>query len=425
MGFIIKDETIFVATKLTDIGRKKISEGKFNPTKFKIGDSEIDYKYYNDNNIIIGNSFVTKPYDRYQEIKHPITRLSGGVDISYNIEDIISTTNTITKDLPILGFFDGNTIYDNSLKIDEKFIKQPHLEFDLSQLSISKNSLLVTKTDQYGQIINNVEIGDYLLVSFFNNFDFKDGIINPDIPLPYLWYKIISVSGDIDSTGLVLDVDRELPNLNTIVGTGYCYVFPKQDSMQNFYYNNNLENYWETGFFDFTDTCNTSPTLPTVWNMNILFTDRIAGVNPNDIANGKYYSSSYNGFLNYIKSIQYLYKNIGIIHFTNLFAENIFGDELNGNSFELLLPTIMWSQNVDNKIGLKLSSGLVEKTMDSDNLINYYDLVDDNNISVGKIFHKLKTIIIEDQELLFAMSYKSNRNWTMPKPIVDFNLGIC
>jgi len=44
----------------------------------------------------------------------------------------------------------------------------------------------------------------------------------------------------------------------------------------------------------------------------------------------------------------------------------------------------------------------------------YYDLADESDNIVGKVFTELKIFVIEDQELLFAMSYKSNRNWTLP-----------
>ena len=46
--------------------------------------------------------------------------------------------------------------------------------------------------------------------------------------------------------------------------------------------------------------------------------------------------------------------------------------------------------------------------------IYYYDLADSNGFIVGKMFPDLKIFVIEDQELLFAMSYKSNRSWTLP-----------
>ena len=38
----------------------------------------------------------------------------------------------------------------------------------------------------------------------------------------------------------------------------------------------------------------------------------------------------------------------------------------------------------------------------------------DPSVVVGKVFNELKMFVIEDQELLFAMSYKSNRSWTLP-----------
>jgi len=47
----------------------------------------------------------------------------------------------------------------------------------------------------------------------------------------------------------------------------------------------------------------------------------------------------------------------------------------------------------------------------------YYDLADSQGFVVGKVFPDLKIFVIEDQELLFAMSYKSNRSWTLP----DYN----
>jgi hypothetical protein len=37
-------------------------------------------------------------------------------------------------------------------------------------------------------------------------------------------------------------------------------------------------------------------------------------------------------------------------------------------------------------------------------------------IVVGRVYHKLKIIIITDQELLTALTYKSNRNYTLPTP---------
>jgi hypothetical protein len=35
---------------------------------------------------------------------------------------------------------------------------------------------------------------------------------------------------------------------------------------------------------------------------------------------------------------------------------------------------------------------------------------------IGKVFPDLHTIVIDDEEIIAAMSYKSNRNWTLPAP---------
>jgi hypothetical protein len=54
--------------------------------------------------------------------------------------------------------------------------------------------------------------------------------------------------------------------------------------------------------------------------------------------------------------------------------------------------------------------------------IRYYQLWDNNpdlngNLNrVGKVFPDQEIIIIDDEELVAAMSYKANRNWTMPAP---------
>jgi hypothetical protein len=44
---------------------------------------------------------------------------------------------------------------------------------------------------------------------------------------------------------------------------------------------------------------------------------------------------------------------------------------------------------------------------------------DVNAITVGRVYFDLKLIIITDQELLAAMTYKNNRNWTLPTPTVE------
>jgi DNA-dependent RNA polymerase auxiliary subunit epsilon len=43
MGYIIKNTQGLIVTRLTDTGRKKLSEGNFNIAYFQVGDSEVNY----------------------------------------------------------------------------------------------------------------------------------------------------------------------------------------------------------------------------------------------------------------------------------------------------------------------------------------------------------------------------------------------
>jgi hypothetical protein len=67
-----------------------------------------------------------------------------------------------------------------------------------------------------------------------------------------------------------------------------------------------------------------------------------------------------------------------------------------------------------------VSSGSVQ-TIGTSN-IEYMDLIEDPSMIssastaqvVGRVFPQLKTVVIHDDEIVAAISYKSNRNWTLP-----------
>ena len=82
----------------------------------------------------------------------------------------------------------------------------------------------------------------------------------------------------------------------------------------------------------------------------------------------------------------------------------------------------MWHKSNSDTLGVTLiasgDSKLLTGTTKSLDVV-YYDLCDINGFVVGKVFPDLKIFVIEDQELLFAMSYKSNRSWTLPNYIIS------
>jgi len=151
-------------------------------------------------------------------------------------------------------------------------------------------------------------------------------------------------------------------------------------------------------------------------------------------------------------------KAIAIIHYTNQTIGLFYGekfalepfDEQNpgetgqARNFKLYIPWLMWHKNPDCCHGQTFWVDPPGDEFESLNLfkvhyiysnknndmntpgIRYYHLWDNNPNSidgypnrVGKVFPDQKIIVIDDEELIAALSYKSNRNWTLPAPKVS------
>jgi len=160
--------------------------------------------------------------------------------------------------------------------------------------------------------------------------------------------------------------------------------------------------------------------------MSIIFTEEIAGVQADKLKYTQLNSRIYSGFVSYIQNQAPIYKKLGVIHYTNSSPANVYAEGFYLNTPKLVIPTIMWHKSVAGTMGITLSAyGSPKLLVNSDTgatslNTEYYDLADENGNVVGKVFTELKIFVIEDQELLFAMSYKSNRNWTLP----DYNVSV-
>lgn len=431
MSFIIKENIVYVHCKLTDEGRRKISEGKFNPTMFSIGDSEVNYEYYRDNNHNIEDSFVNSPIDRYNKIKYTIKSTKDDTIDKYNLILNSPTERTYLRDVEDIGFYNGSK-YNFTLKTDNLFVKSKNFKIDLSNLDKNNNfNLKIIKTNNYDSSTKEPESGDYVVIKWNNPYTISDNFVDGEIDAnqinPYIWYKIKDKTGTLSNNTIELTVDRELPNFGTGLTENtlfsYGYIYPSYNSMEYFYNSPYVSDYWDSRVLNFENTDNNPPIDSQIWNMNILHIDDIIGINNININKDKQLSNPYAGLTTYLSELDDIYTNIGIIHYTNNNPSNKYGDKFEEN-IEINLPTILWHKNEDNKTGLYLKSDNIKKYTSSHDL-EYYNLVDDWGNVLGKIFNDLKLIIITDQELLFALSYKSNRNWTMVEPLINFNLNTC
>jgi hypothetical protein len=474
MGYILKNTSGLINTRITDTGRQFLSEGNFNITYFQLGDSEVCYDCAQgvspSNGFVLEPSFNAQnttgvPQSNKENIKYPFY-LEGISGNTYGIPQIQSTNTDIYNFTDTLGFFSGEpgsftafttsayTISCNYIANFSEFVSGNTLEISLDIPECSPS----TGTPEVNQFISI-------------NFDPLASCGNI-IGLPQvLFYKIQAVTG----TGpYILTLDRDIPDLSTFPCSGDARICIYPSGMTPFYSSEVPTNY-------FCSDCSTGATT-NIWNMNIPWSESPAGVfstinedytkygSVNYLGSKEYlgYQTDsgqifenfngvtaqtdtfyYNSFDERIDVLPTEQKAIAIVHYTNSSVINYYGekfavqpfDSLNPNAagyarnFRIDIPTLMWHKSSTPTIGqsfyidpvgydlLEPSYMLSLKNEDM-NLpgMRYYHLYDNNPDSngnlnrVGKVFPDSELIIFDDEEIVAALSYKSNRNWTLPAP---------
>jgi hypothetical protein len=92
--------------------------------------------------------------------------------------------------------------------------------------------------------------------------------------------------------------------------------------------------------------------------------------------------------------------------------------------FEVTIPNLMYHRLSDNSTGtvFHMSTGKtksVTSEYNSDFQLDYVDLLDVNEYSVGKIFFNQKIIVFDDQEIVAVLDTGSTRNYTLTAPKVS------
>lgn len=431
MAFILKENLTTINIKLTSYGRKQLAEGKLNFSKWAVGDSEIDYTFFDNIGFDGFNANILRPKDQNPKIVYFI-KTDEDADKFTSIPSVASQTNVITNTALERGFFDTSTS-PKSLKIEPTFCKQADMQINISGVT-GGTSLKIKKAPSYLSNLAEPQVGDYLLVKWANPLITAGTVTNlTNAPVPYIWYKIESRTGSLNGNNLVVTVDKPLPHFNGQGGSiaAGTFLYPNSneravsgDSVQTYYGSPLILDFYEDAVLTFLENCN-SPSIDVgVWNMAIVFTEEVAGVTSTDRNYSHYYTKSFGGFVQYVQKISPTVKNIGIIHYTNNSPSNNYGESFHEDTPVLELPTVMWHYETGNTIGLTLTCGDSGKTL-TDLNTRYYDLIDPYGNIVGKVFNDLKLFVIEDQELLFAMTYKANRNWTLPALSAGLNLVLC
>jgi hypothetical protein len=293
---------------------------------------------------------------------------------------------------------------------------------------------------------------------------------------PVLTYRIINVCEN------KITLDRPTPNYFGLINSD-CFaraiVYPP--TMTSIYDSITPRPHWSDDVINFESICDTDQFDVKVWNMNIPWTESPAGLVKNSFEDyTKFGSIDYIGTKEYFgyttptgqndTDSTYYYNSFGekiivtpneqkaiaIIHYTNQTIDFFYGEKFalepydptnpedttgQARNFKLHIPWLMWHKNpnccngqtfwVDPPgfDGLNLFDVHYIESAKNDGMnqpgIRYYHLWDTNPNTngipnrVGKVFPDSKIVIIDDEELIAAMSYKSNRNWTLPAPQVS------
>jgi hypothetical protein len=431
--------------------------------------------YNQTNNSILMPAFNAQndtgsPQSNKQNIKYPYY-VEGSAGNTYGIPFMDNQIQEVYNSAGVKGFFTtGSTLIEtgsaytvtSSYLVDMSTItgqNQIEIEFDGSPTSCSSTG--------------TPAINDFVTIVFNGNGGCGNFGTNQ-----ILTYKIQNMSPTTGTTGttFTITLDRALPNYVGLPSPSDARLYVYPSGMTQLYDFITPAPYWQTDTINFESPCDVSNRENTViWNMNIPWSENPAGVIPSvDEDYTKYGSVTYIGTKEYLgyqqasgqtDTSEVFYYNsfdekvvvtpraqkaIAIIHYTNQDIDNVYGEKFSTQPFDpqnptdniglarhfnLTMPTLMWHKSTGDTIGQTFwidppgydlcKPFYIKSTKNidmNDPGIRYYHLwdlnPDDNgNLNrIGKVFPDQEIIIIDDEEVIAAMSYKSNRNWTLPAP---------
>lgn len=400
MGYILNEPKTFINVKLTDVGRRQLSLGNLVFSTAVFSDREINYAIDRNENYSISNNRILSPFDVNPNIA---TNFDGSAPVTLEGNQVTSAKQFSTGATASYGFFTGTTISSASTAIDTTKILGSNT-ITYSSSPISGGSTVILDNPSYypnaGELV-------YIPWEPIQNSGktYSGDIVASGNPTVGLWYRV--TTADSPGTGEIV-LDRPTPD--------FAGASTAQLINTYFYPYNGVETYYGTA-----TTVN-----PMLWNMNIVRTQSVAGTPLSVSGYTSYGSIEYNGtkqYLGFTGDTQ----AIGILHYTNEFSGNTYAEQLFEKTIRIDFPNVLW-HGTQTTNGRGVTYGLTLFDVDGDTetdalgLTTYRSLKDgttDTSRTLGRVYHKLKIAVITDPELLNALTYKSNRNYTLPQPLVS------
>lgn len=481
MSYIIKNTAALINTLVTDAGRKKISQGKFDISYFQVGDSEVCYNCVNNLDPVNLNVLMPQyntqnlapvPQKNRMEIKYPIY-LDSTSGSTFGIPFDASYIDSVYNSAAPRGFFNPSTGTPTNYSAYTTSAYTINPNFVVPNTGITSGTVLtISATSINPSVSGTVTPGMFMTL-------FTNGNISPvQNPGPLFTYLVVGVTGNTATGGTItIQVDRQLPNLGTMGITGFSQTLFYPSGMTVIYDTETPEPYWENDVINFETNCDVSQRDVLVWNMNIPWTESPAGLFSNAFQDYNYFKSTgytgskeyfgynsntgqndtdstyyFNSFSEKINLSPSDQKSIAIVHYTNQAIDNFYGEKFaqepydannpgntgQARNLKISIPWLMWHKNSGATIGEEFytdPSGFTSLNLFEPHYIEskkdpnfnepglrYYHLWDTHPNTngypnrVGKVFPDYKMIIFDDDEIVAALNYKSNRSWTLPAP---------
>ena len=481
MSYIIKNTAALINTLVTDAGRKKISQGKFDISYFQVGDSEVCYNCVNNldpvNLNVLMPQFNTQnlapvPQKNRMEIKYPIY-LDSTSGSTFGIPFDASYIDSVYNSAAPRGSFTGSTgtPVTYSAYTSSAYTINPNYVVENTGIT-SGTVITISGTSIDPSVSGTVTPGMFMTL-------FTNGNISPiQNSGPLFTYLVVGVTGDTSTGGTItIQVDRQLPDLGTMGITGFSQTLFYPSGMTVLYDTVTPEPFWANDVINFETNCDVSQRNVNIWNMNIPWTESPAGLFSNAYEDYNLFKSTgytgskeyfgynsntgqedtdstyyYNSFSEKIILSPSDQKSIAIVHYTNQAIDNFYGEKFaqeeydannpggtgQARNFKVSIPWLMWHKNSGATIGEEFytdPSGFTSLNLFEPHYIEskkdpnfnepglrYYHLWDTHPNTngypnrVGKVFPDYKMIIFDDDEIVAALNYKSNRSWTLPAP---------
>lgn len=452
MSFLNSNNSEYVSARITQKGRNSITKGDFKIEYFQIGDSEFDYNPELINLTGFTNhQKVMTPFDKNAGVKYPFK--FDGTTNSPTLGQPIPNSNveTIRNVMGPAGFVGSYLDYENSGTTVQCLVQEINITSLNGTTTLNTGTTGFTDCGFIMVVLDDISATDPETPVFYNN---KTSLV----------YKIV------ENNSGVLTLDRPTPNLSTLTGTAEVICL---DCGTNRTENISL---------DCVPAPISASAQHDPWTLNIAWTtkpigdagatidEELSGYTGNRFASAKEYfgytstGQTFSTLSGEILSLPTSFKNsfdesigvlpkeqrvIAIIHYSedeknindpdkifkyddyisysidtnNVIAVDRDGEFISDTEyFEVFIPFILYHRNNGNTTGHLFKMDDVDYYMKStlsqthSELFRY--LIDELGNKVGKVFPQSKLVIFDDQEIVAALDYRSNRRFTLGAPKV-------